>query len=278
MAASSGTAKVTLDDTKVCWTFTLNNVSNPSFAHIHQGSASVSGPIVVPLGAAYKPSGCTNANADTVRAILANPGGYYVNVHSVKFPDGVVRGQLVSSASSGGTPSGGKAAVGLQGVIAQPIFKNCHVIAKPVAGAVQTAECVPPAGQSSVFFPDHLQLSIFSSEGAATAAYNAARRAAGIGTSFGQCNGTSWLGEGNWFHAPEAAGVPGKLAGRRFCYFDGNVAVMVWTHRKLGQATHVDFLGIAREGGSDHPSLFSWWRFWHHRLGKCLQEGCTAKA
>jgi CHRD domain len=273
IAKSSGTAKVTFDGTKVCWTFKLSDVSQPRFAHIHMGDASVSGPIVIPLGANYKQNGCTTGNADTVRAILANPSGYYVNVHSVKYPDGVVRGQLVSA-----TPSAGSQAVGLAGVIAQPIFKNCRVTAKPVAGAIQTAECVPPPGTSTVFFPDHLQLSIFPNANAVTAAYNAAKSTAGIGSNFGTCNGTSWLGEGNWFHAPIAAGQPGKLAGRRFCYFDGNVAVIVWTHRKFGQPTHIDFMGIAREGGSDHPDLFSWWRFWHHRLGKCILEGCTAKA
>jgi hypothetical protein len=241
------------------------------------GGADVSGPIVVALGSAYKPSGCTTASADTIRTILANPRAYYVNVHSVKYPDGAVRGQLGSATTSTGPQTSGTKATGLAQVIAGPIFKNCKIAATPVAGAIQTAECVPPSGQSPGFFPDHLQLSIFPSTSAVTAAYNEARRGAGIGTNFGQCNGISWLGEGNWFHAPEAAGVPGKLAGRRFCYFDGNVAVIVWTHLKFGQPTHIDFMGIAREGGSDHPSLYSWWRFWHHRLGKCTTEGCVAK-
>jgi hypothetical protein len=45
---------------------------------------------------------------------------------------------------------------------------------------------------------------------------------------------------------------------------------MVWTHRKLGQATHADILAIAREAGSDHPGLYGWWRFWHHRIGKVI--------
>jgi len=274
---SSGTAEITLNDTKVCWSFTLQNVNQPTFAHIHMGGAGVSGPIVIPLGLTYKPSGCTTASANTIRTILANPRGYYVNVHSVKYPDGAVRGQLASATTSTGPQTNGAQATGLAQVIAGPIFKNCRIAATPVAGAIQTAECVPPSGQSAVFFPDHLQLSIFPNASAVTAAYDAARGEAGIGVNFGQCNGTSWLGESNWFHAPEASGVPGKLAGRRFCYFDGNVAVIVWTHRKFGQATHIDFMGIAREGGSDHPSLYSWWRFWHHRLGKCITEGCVAK-
>jgi hypothetical protein len=27
-------------------------------------------------------------------------------------------------------------------------------------------------------------------------------------------------------------------------------------------------LAIAREGGTDHAGLFTWWRFWHHGIGK----------
>ena len=61
-----------------------------------------------------------------------------------------------------------------------------------------------------------------------------------------------------------------RTAARGSADFDGTDAVIVWTHRKLGQPTHTDLLGIAREGGSDHPGLFGWWRFWHHRLGKVL--------
>jgi hypothetical protein len=77
-------------------------------------------------------------------------------------------------------------------------------------------------------------------------------------------------GEGKWFHNPASPGAPPAHGGSRFCYFDGTDVVIVWTHRKLGQPTHTDLLGIAREGGSDHPGLYGWWRFWHHRLGKVL--------
>ena len=60
-----------------------------------------------------------------------------------------------------------------------------------------------------------------------------------------------------------------RKEGRRvFCYFDGNDAVIVWTHERLGQPTHRDVLVIAREGGSDHPALTRWWRPWHHEIGK----------
>jgi hypothetical protein len=44
--------------------------------------------------------------------------------------------------------------------------------------------------------------------------------------------------------------------------------VIVWTHERLGQATHKDVLVVAREGGIDHAGLTHWWRPWHHQIGR----------
>jgi serine/threonine-protein kinase len=271
--ASSGIADVTIDRTKVCWRFHLTGIEDPTFAHIHQGGPTVSGPIIVPLGATYSSSGCRGASASTIAAILGNPAGYYVNVHSQKFPDGAMRGQLVQAQAAPQSPTH---EVGLAALIPKPVYSGCTLRTNPIGRAVQTAECVPPAGAARGFYPDHLELSTFATDAALRRAYVAASKAADVGRDFGRCDGSSWLGEGPWYHAPEVAGHPGKLGGRRLCYFDGNVAVIVWTHEKFGQATHVNFLGIAREGGTDHPDLYNWWRFWTHRLGKCLEDPCTA--
>jgi len=270
--SSSGTAKITISGTHVCWNFILKGVDQPNAAHIHRGGPTVSGPVLVPLGPGFNRSGCTTAPAAVVKQILAAPASDYVNVHSVAYPDGAVRGQLARTAGTGASNQ----VVGLAGVVPSPVFADCKVQARPQLGAAETAVCVPSAGGTR-FYPSRLELSIFRSEAAVLTAYDAARKLAHVGTDFGRCDGTSWAGEGNWFHAPETAGHPGKPGGRRFCYFDGDVAVIVWTHEKYGQATHVDFLGIARESGSDHADLFSWWRFWHHRIGKCLQIGCVAE-
>ena len=268
---SSGTAKVTIDGTKVCWSFQLTGVDHPTAAHIHHGGSTVSGPVVIPLGGSFKPSGCTTSTSAIVSLVLSQPAEYYVNVHSQSYPDGAVRGQLVAS---GGGPSGSKLhVVGLANIVPAGIFKNCAILPTPEPGAVQTADCTPPAS-SSTFYPDHLSLSTFTNTTALLKAYNAMRDAAGVGTNFGRCDRTSWGGEGAWVHP----GVPPKPGGRRFCYFDGNNAVMVWAHEKLGQPSHVDFLGVAKEGGSDHSRLYSWWNFWIHLMGKCLDEGCTASA
>jgi serine/threonine protein kinase len=166
--------------------------------------------------------------------------------------------------------------VGLTALIPTPLFKNsCKVAPTPlVAGAVQSATCSPPtnaADRKLPFYPDRWDVSIFPNQTALDSAYNALRQQSDTGQNFGACNNVSWGGESPWNHGP------GKPGGRRFCYFEGNVAVIAWTHDKIGQASHIDLLGTAREGGSDHPALFNWWRFWHHKIGKCPDEGCVAK-
>jgi hypothetical protein len=169
---------------------------------------------------------------------------------------------------------------GLAAIIPGPLYRSsCRVQSAPVvAGAVQSVVCRPPAQTAPgrlPFYPDEWEASIFPDEATLDKAYDALRGRNDIGQNYGACNGVVWGGEGPWLHNP-VAGTRAKPGGRRFCYFDGNVAVIVWTHDKLGQATHIDMLAVAREGGSDHPALFGWWRFWHHRIGKCPEEGCTA--
>jgi class 3 adenylate cyclase len=61
---------------------------------------------------------------------------------------------------------------------------------------------------------------------------------------------------------------PGQPGGRNLCYFDGNDAVIVWTHERREQPSHRDMLAIAREGGSDHARLAAWWDVQHHLIGK----------
>ena len=81
---------------QVCWTFELSGVSKPLYAHIHKGRAGVSGPVFIPLGKTYKAKGCATAPKKSIDEVESNPNGFYVNVHNSKYPNGVVRGQLVA--------------------------------------------------------------------------------------------------------------------------------------------------------------------------------------
>jgi serine/threonine-protein kinase len=155
----------------------------------------------------------------------------------------------------------------LDALVPSPLWQTCKTQSVPRAGAVETAVCLPPKG-STTFAPDRLEISTFLPGPAVQRAYEAERRRHHVPRARGKCSGLSWGGEGTWVHNPGSPGALAKPGGSRFCYFDGNTAVIVWTHRKFGQATHTDILGIAREGGSDHAGLYGWWRYWHHRIGK----------
>ena len=96
------------DDGTIEFVFTVNNKSGETFtrSHIHKAPAGVNGPIhwdfLEPADPATSISdqpaqlrGIARPRAAAVLAdLLANPSGYYVNVHSSAFPGGAVRGQL----------------------------------------------------------------------------------------------------------------------------------------------------------------------------------------
>jgi CHRD domain len=69
-------------------------------AHIHVGAVGVAGDVVVdldPFGAditGNKAAHCVTTTPTTAAAIIANPSGYYVNVHTTDYPGGAIRGQL----------------------------------------------------------------------------------------------------------------------------------------------------------------------------------------
>ena len=98
----SGKAELRLNRAKkrVCYEIRVKNISDVMMAHIHAGSKSVAaGPIVVPLFTSPKSGskfeGCVkNVSKSLIGKILKHPSKYYVNVHTMDFPGGAVRGQL----------------------------------------------------------------------------------------------------------------------------------------------------------------------------------------
>ena len=97
----SGTATITLNhgQGEVCFEITVANITLPAIgAHIHVGAATEAGPVVValtPPDESGSSEGCVeNVDRDLIKAIIQNPEGYYVNVHSTEYPGGAIRGQL----------------------------------------------------------------------------------------------------------------------------------------------------------------------------------------
>lgn len=147
-------------------------------------------------------------------------------------------------------------------LIPATLRKTCVQQPIPDIGAVETGVCPPPKTGSGGFSPDRWQVSTYPNGAAVKSAYDAERRRHRIARDTGACSSLSWGGEGGWSHGP------GKPGGRRLCYFDGDDAVIVWTHERLGQPNHRDILASAREGGSDHARLVRWWGYAHHLIGK----------
>ncbi|HEX5578310.1 MAG TPA: CHRD domain-containing protein [Candidatus Limnocylindria bacterium] len=97
----SGTAAITIDpDTgEVCWDLSVDGVGAVTASHIHIGAEGESGDVVVPLdvdGFEGTSSDCVDASDADLDAIIADPAGYYVNIHTDAFPAGAIRGQLVA--------------------------------------------------------------------------------------------------------------------------------------------------------------------------------------
>ena len=107
----SGTALVTITGTTVTYSITVNAIAAPTAQHIHTGVAGVNGPVLVALPGVWTGSGdgpwvlngATTTTAGTAASIIANPAGFYVNVHNATFPGGAVRGQL--AAFNAGVPT-----------------------------------------------------------------------------------------------------------------------------------------------------------------------------
>lgn len=93
----SGTANVVLnsEDGTVCFEITVENIEEPTAAHIHTGAAGTAGPPVVNFDIGNLGlSGCVDADVVTIEAIQMAPSEYYVNVHNAEYGGGAARGQL----------------------------------------------------------------------------------------------------------------------------------------------------------------------------------------
>ncbi|MGH2418479.1 MAG: CHRD domain-containing protein [Candidatus Limnocylindria bacterium] len=117
----SGTASVVLDPAtgEACWELMSDGIGAVTQSHIHVGAAGASGGVVVPLdvdGFDGTSEGCTSdVDAAVLQAVIDNPAGHYVNLHTEDFPAGAIRGQL---AGAGAAPNTATPVPGTDGPIA----------------------------------------------------------------------------------------------------------------------------------------------------------------
>lgn len=96
-----GTALIEINGDEITFGLSWKHIAAPQAAHIHRGPADQNGDVVADLFGSGLPA---SANAVTGKIsapgvadrIRANPGNYYVNIHTKEFPGGAIRSQLVA--------------------------------------------------------------------------------------------------------------------------------------------------------------------------------------
>lgn len=95
----AGRAEVSISDgfNQVCWDInSISNLDTVTAAHIHRGARGVNGPPVFTLTKSNEGDwkGCADGSQWTQDRISNNPEMFYVNVHTTRYPNGAIRGQL----------------------------------------------------------------------------------------------------------------------------------------------------------------------------------------
>lgn len=95
----TGMAHITVNEgqKQVCWDISVENLADPTMAHIHKGGPNEAGPVALaltPPDASGHSKGCASADEALAKDLIQNPGAYYVNVHTGAFKAGAIRGQL----------------------------------------------------------------------------------------------------------------------------------------------------------------------------------------
>ncbi len=95
-AYGQGYATIDPESDTICYRLLVTGIAPATMAHIHEGSETTAGPVVVNLTppTSGDSRGCVSASGDLIDEILADPENYYFNVHNAEFPAGAVRGQL----------------------------------------------------------------------------------------------------------------------------------------------------------------------------------------
>lgn len=91
--SGSATIRLMAARNRVCADLSWRRIEAPAAAHIHEAS---DGAVVVDLTSSLADgTGCaTGVRRSVIRAVIASPRKYYVNVHNATYPAGAVQGKL----------------------------------------------------------------------------------------------------------------------------------------------------------------------------------------
>jgi hypothetical protein len=100
----SGTfvARSNIGQGRICWTLTVTGLADVTAAHIHYltgpNATQIAVPLALPTPFTGTATGCADAPRALVKSILTAPGNFYVNVHTVTYPNGAISGTLKKGA------------------------------------------------------------------------------------------------------------------------------------------------------------------------------------
>ena len=90
-----------IDEDQFCWTLDVSGLTTPvGAAHVHENVRNENGGIVIHLDVVVGATSFETEDCETVtdEALLnrleEDPRGFYVNVHTTRYPGGEIRGQL----------------------------------------------------------------------------------------------------------------------------------------------------------------------------------------
>lgn len=100
-ALGSGTVVANSDGRTAIVTLTTTGIAGTA-AHIHEGAPGVAGPVIFPLNETSPGSGIWTSKITLTEAQFNSlqAGRFYFNVHSAAFPNGEIRGQILSQQTS----------------------------------------------------------------------------------------------------------------------------------------------------------------------------------
>lgn len=91
--------KLDMNSSQLCYKLQVEGIAAPTGAHIHEGAAGVAGGVVATLQTPMlgrETDTCMNIDPVLARRVMASPASFYVNVHNAAYPNGAVRGQLMT--------------------------------------------------------------------------------------------------------------------------------------------------------------------------------------